>query len=336
LAAFTSRCRRVPPSGRECQRIDKPFGTITPQPEHLWLVSAGGTATTRRPASAAWVARRLKIRAPPGGAAALGAVVVLDPVGRLPIHVIDRVALPTEVERHLVGDVLAVALHLQVRLRQQLHRRLAAVAARLAARHPALGRLEHPLRCAGAAGVWISGPSARVAKDSTPRSPPVSWLVAASGCAGPSAHEQQTDQPSASRATVAVVGVSSIGRDQRTAIRPLVDRTTKPLSRRAPVPTFWSVQRFERHGPWQRGEPGVCPSRMRRKTAGKALSRRASPSCRAGADVLAVRRLAGAREGDAAARSVQRRSCGAGAPCWSACGTSHARAHGAAPVQREA
>ena len=34
-----------------------PFSTTTPQPEHVWLVNAGGTATTSRPAHAALKAR---------------------------------------------------------------------------------------------------------------------------------------------------------------------------------------------------------------------------------------------------------------------------------------
>jgi len=53
FAALWSRCRLIPPSGRECQRTDKPLATNTPQPEHLWLVNAGGTAITFRPAHAA-------------------------------------------------------------------------------------------------------------------------------------------------------------------------------------------------------------------------------------------------------------------------------------------
>ncbi len=53
LAALWSLCRLVPQSGQVCQRTDKPFETMTPQPEQVWLVSAGGTATTKRPAHAA-------------------------------------------------------------------------------------------------------------------------------------------------------------------------------------------------------------------------------------------------------------------------------------------
>src|SRR5262245_26609936 len=60
LAALWSRCRLVPHSGQECQRTDKPFWTMTPQPEHVWLVNAGLTAITERPAHAALTLRMLK------------------------------------------------------------------------------------------------------------------------------------------------------------------------------------------------------------------------------------------------------------------------------------
>jgi hypothetical protein len=40
--------------------MERPFWTRTPQPEQLWLEEAGGTATTRRPAQAAWEVRILK------------------------------------------------------------------------------------------------------------------------------------------------------------------------------------------------------------------------------------------------------------------------------------
>jgi hypothetical protein len=59
LAALWSRCRLVPQSGQVCQRTDKPFTTMAPQPEHVWLVNAGMTATTERSAHAA-----LKLRMP--------------------------------------------------------------------------------------------------------------------------------------------------------------------------------------------------------------------------------------------------------------------------------
>ena len=79
-------------------------------------------------------------------------------------------------------------------------------------------------------------PSASVANDSKPRSMPVSCPVGGSGCIGTSAQEMQTYQPSASRLIVTVLGVPSIGRDQRTAMRPILERTRKPLSSRGPLP----------------------------------------------------------------------------------------------------
>src|SRR6185369_16617455 len=65
LAALWSRCRLVPHSGHRCQRTDKPLDTSTPQPEHVWLVNAGLTATTRLPAHAALWVRMLRNAAHP-------------------------------------------------------------------------------------------------------------------------------------------------------------------------------------------------------------------------------------------------------------------------------
>ena len=39
-----------------------------PQPEHSWLVNAGGTATARRPADAAWPSRLIRNAAQPASA----------------------------------------------------------------------------------------------------------------------------------------------------------------------------------------------------------------------------------------------------------------------------
>src|SRR2546429_673089 len=67
---------------------------------------------------------------------------------------------------------------------------------------------------------------------------PVSRPVRGSGCAGTSAQENATYQPSASLKMVTVLGVPAIGRDQRTAIRGdalfqrgVVERTTVPQNR---------------------------------------------------------------------------------------------------------
>ena len=57
----------------------------------------------------------------------------------------------------------------------------------------------------------MGAPSASVAKDSTPRSMPVSCPEGGNGLTEISAHEQLTYQPSASREIVTVLGVPSMG-----------------------------------------------------------------------------------------------------------------------------
>src|SRR5215813_10008295 len=68
LAALWSRWRLAPHFGQACQRTDKPIETSTPQPEHRWLVNAGGTATTERPAHAAVKLRVVRNAAQPASA----------------------------------------------------------------------------------------------------------------------------------------------------------------------------------------------------------------------------------------------------------------------------
>ena len=75
-------------------------------------------------------------------------------------------------------------------------------------------------------------PSDSVAKAAMPRSIPVSWLVDGKGRMGTPAQEMATYHPSASRVLVTVFGVPSIGRDQRTPLRPIFERARKPLSNR--------------------------------------------------------------------------------------------------------
>jgi hypothetical protein len=57
-------------------------------------------------------------------------------------------------------------------------------------------------------------------------------------------------QPSASLDTVAVLGVPSTGRLPRSAIRPILERTKKLLSRVAPLPHSLEVKEGQRSRPW--------------------------------------------------------------------------------------
>ena len=80
------------------------------------------------------------------------------------------------------------------------------------------------------AGVKMRVPLERVAKDSSPRSMPVSCPVGGNGCTGASAHETATYQPSASLRSVTVLGMPSMGRCSRMGIRPIFDRLSMPPS----------------------------------------------------------------------------------------------------------
>ena len=80
-------------------------------------------------------------------------MVILAPVGRLPIFVRDRVVLLSEMKRGFLLEVLPLALHRLVRLGQESHGLTAAVAAFLAAGYPALGGSQAALRLALAARV---------------------------------------------------------------------------------------------------------------------------------------------------------------------------------------
>ena len=73
---------------------------------------------------------------------------------------------------------------------------------------------------------------------------PVSWPVGGSGCVGTAAQETAIDQPSASFVTVTVLGIPSIGRDQWTLMRPILERTRTPLSREAPLPYSLKVNEW--------------------------------------------------------------------------------------------
>ena len=144
-------------------------------------------------------------------------------------------------------EVLSLPAHRLMGLRQPADRLAAACTALLARGDPALALGQVPLCLAVPARiVWIIVRSASVAKDSRPRSMPVSRPVGGSGCADTSTQEIATYQPSASLEIVTVLGVPSMGRDQWTAMRPILARTSAPLSSRAPLPYSLNVKEWER------------------------------------------------------------------------------------------
>jgi hypothetical protein len=53
VVSMPARARLVPQSGHACQRTDQPWWTTTPPPQQVWLVNAGSSTTTVRPALAA-------------------------------------------------------------------------------------------------------------------------------------------------------------------------------------------------------------------------------------------------------------------------------------------
>src|SRR5262249_47954458 len=109
---------------------------------------------------------------------------------------------------------------------------------------------------------------------------PVSWPVGGTGWTGTSAQEQQPYHPSASWLSVTVLLLPTTGRLQRTALRPILDKTRDPFSHRAPLPYAWYVKECQRVRPWERGNPACSPAASRRKHACYVWSRRASTSCR--------------------------------------------------------
>jgi hypothetical protein len=87
-------------------------------------------------------------RCPPCILDALGEMVVPDHIGDLQVLVINRVVGSDQCQRRLMMEVLPLAPHLLVRLRQQCDRLAASVAATLAPTHSALGSLERAFRFA--------------------------------------------------------------------------------------------------------------------------------------------------------------------------------------------
>ena len=110
-AALWSRCRLVPHSGHACQRTERPFCTIAPQPcpEHRWLLNAGLTATTCFPALAALKARIAQERAPPRIADAFGEAVIPEHIGHPQVFMVDHVVRLDELAGLFGGGSRAAA-----------------------------------------------------------------------------------------------------------------------------------------------------------------------------------------------------------------------------------
>jgi hypothetical protein len=163
-------------------------------------------------------------------------MVVPEHVGRVQVLMIDRVVLLHERQCRLAMTVLPLSPYLQTRLGEQYHSLAPAIAPTLPPRDTPLGHLQRTLRLAVPTRVEDARLVGVVARHSIPRSIPVSCPLGGNGCTRASAQEKQTYQPAASREIVSVLGVPSNGRDQRTAMRPILEWTRKPLSSVAPLP----------------------------------------------------------------------------------------------------
>ena len=163
-------------------------------------------------------------------------MVVRDHIGRLQVFVIHHVVLAHTGQRRLVVKVLPLPAHLLMRFRQQRDRFASADAALLAPRDAPLGRLQRPFGFAVPAGGEDACAIGEGGECLNAKVDPRLLACGGKGCIGTSAQEKQAYQPSASLEIVTVLGVPSIGRDQRTAMRPILERTRKPLSSVAPLP----------------------------------------------------------------------------------------------------
>jgi hypothetical protein len=163
-------------------------------------------------------------------------MVVPEQVGRLHILVIDGVVPPHQRERHLVMEVTASVADLLMRLGEQPNRFLSPLAPVLAARYPALRPLQLALCQPENARVGDLAPvgecGERFHAEIGPRLLPCvrKWLDrhALTGEAGIPAVCLATDRHR--------LGVPSRGRDRRTAMRPIFDKTRTPLASVAPLP----------------------------------------------------------------------------------------------------
>jgi hypothetical protein len=184
-------------------------------------------------------------------------------VGRLDCLPGDRVILAHERARCLVVEGGALAAHLLLRLCQRAHRRTAPMTALLARGDPPLALHQRALGAAGVPGVSTGSPAAVRSNPFTPTampgSRPGSRPASGNGCTGTAAQAIALYQPSASWETVPVLGVPANGRDQWTALRPSVDKTREPFSRRAPLPSSLEGNESGARLAVEAGKAGILP-----------------------------------------------------------------------------
>jgi hypothetical protein len=148
----------------------------------------------------------------------------------------DRSVRLDEFARFLVMEGLAGAAHLLMRFGQEPDRLPAAVAARDTPRCPALRPLDVHLPDTKEVRVFDGRPVGQGGEGLDTQVNARFLAGQGQRLARPLSQEKQAYHPSTSRLMVTVLGVPSRGRLQRTARRPILESTRKPLSSVAPLP----------------------------------------------------------------------------------------------------
>src|SRR5262249_45627679 len=263
LAAFSSRSSTSLQWGPTGVRTERRLGRRSPQPLPCWLGNAGGTATTRRPAAAAWPSRRVRNAAPPAAllllASTPGERVAANPGGHAHIVPGAAVVVAPQPQGRRVGAVAPLPPPLLLGLPGEPARVLTAFAPVRAARAALLG--------GGAAGRCPAGGArgrdpVAVRGAEQARQPPVSPGLAAGGgqrrsrslrpgaADGPASHlPHEGDRLArAHHATgPAHRDPPDLGADQDS----LIQRGAVAVL----LPSSWSGQAGERPRPGKRGQP---------------------------------------------------------------------------------
>src|SRR5260370_11716709 len=220
------------------------------------------------------------------------------------------VVLLDQYQRGLLVNIAALTLHRKGLLGQQPHRFAPAVASLLPTGDAPLGELQ--VHLGDADDTWV-GELAAIGQRGKglqaqikPRRVPGERQGSARhlGTSAPRRRRspRSAHHPAGALERVTVLGVPSKGRDQRTATRPILERTRQPLSSCAPLPYSLQVKRWKRSRPCKRGHPAWSPRGSRWKNACEVLSRRANTSC-------STWRWIAASSGNAACRAVNSASC---------------------------